>query len=108
MNSMLLNVILRTIPKVDANEYEDAKIVVKPRNEWRNDIISYILLFIISLAAFILTDKLPIPYVGTFLFMGGFVGIFGGLLMALRAFLIYKYYFQLFREEDIKKLDKQD
>ena len=38
MNSMLLNVILRTIPRVNANEYEDSKLVVKPRNEWRNDI----------------------------------------------------------------------
>lgn len=108
MNSMFLNVILRTIPRVNANEYEDAKLVVKPRNEWRNDIASYIILFIVSLIAFIMTDKLPIPYLGTFLFMGGFVGIFWGALMALRAVLVYKYYFQLFKEEDIKKLDVQE
>ncbi len=61
MNSMFLNVILRTIPRVNANEYEDAKLV----------------------------------------------GIFWGALMALRAILVYKYYFQLFKEEDIKKLDVQ-
>ena len=34
---MLLNVILRTIPRINANEYEDSKLVIKPRNEWRND-----------------------------------------------------------------------
>lgn len=108
MNSMLLNVILRTIPRVNANEYEDSKLVIKPRNEWKNDIVSYIILFFVSLAAFILTDKLSIPYVGTFLFMGGFVGIFWGFLMALRAIAVYKYYFELFREEDIKKLDVKE
>ena len=49
MTSMLLNVIIRTIPKVDANEFEDSRIIVKPRSEWKNDIVSYILLFVISI-----------------------------------------------------------
>ena len=108
MTSMLLNVIIRTIPKVDANEFEDSRIIIKPRSEWKNDIVSYILLFVISIALFILTDKLPIQYVGTFFFIGGIVGMLAGAFFALRAILVYKYYFEIFREEDIRKLDKQE
>ena len=33
MNILVLNVIIRTIPKVDANEWEDSKLVVRPRSD---------------------------------------------------------------------------
>lgn len=104
MNAMLLNVILRTIPKVDANEFEDSRLIVKPRKAWKDDIINDILIMLFSIAAFVCTDKLPIPYIGTFLFIGGFVGFFYGLLFCIRASLIYKYYYQIFKEDDINKL----
>ena len=33
MNILVLNVIIRTIPKVDANEWEDSKLAVRPRSD---------------------------------------------------------------------------
>ena len=107
MNAMLLNVIIRTIPKVDANEWEENRLVIKPRNKYIKEAINDILIAILSIIAFICTDKLKIPYIGTFLFMGGFFGTFWGTLSSLRAFLIYKVYYQIFNEEDIKKLDPE-
>lgn len=105
MNILLLNVIIRTIPKIDANKFEDSRLIVKPRKEWLEEFINNILIFLFSIIAVILTDKLPIPYIGTFFFMGGFYGIFHAILFGIRAFLIYKAYYQIFKEDDIKKLD---
>lgn len=106
MNILLLNVIVRTIPKIDANNFEDSRLIVKPRKKWLEDFVNDILIFVSSLIAVVLTDKLPIPYIGTFFFIGGFYGIFHGLIFGIRAFLIYKAYYQIFNEDDIKKLEE--
>jgi hypothetical protein len=108
MNILVLNVIIRTIPKVDANEWEDSKLVVRPRSEWKKEAINDFLIFLVSIIAFFMTDKLPIPYVGTFLFIGGFLGTFYGLILGTRAFLIYKAYYQIFKEDEIRKLEPSD
>ena len=104
MNTILLNVIIRTIPKINANDYEEARLIVKPRNTWLYDSINKLLLFIFSVLAIVLTDKIRIPYIGTFLFIGGFYGVFYGMIFGIRDFLVYKAYYQIFKEEDIKKL----
>lgn len=83
MNILLLNVIVRTIPKIDANNFEDSRLIVKPRKKWLEDFVNDILIFVSSLIAVVLTDKLPIPYIGTFFFIGGFYGIFHGLIFCI-------------------------
>lgn len=105
MNALLLSIIIKTIPKVDANNYEDSKLIVKQRKEWKTDIINDIFILIVSLISFISTDKVKIPYIGTFLFIGGFLGSFYGVIFSIRAYLVYKYYYDIFKEEDIKKLE---
>lgn len=106
MNSMLLNIIIQTIPKVNANQYEDGQLLVKPRKSWQSDYITGFLLCILCIIAIILTDKLPIPYVGGLLFIGGFFGLIYSLFFALRALMVYKYYYDIYKEEDLKKLEE--
>lgn len=106
MNSMLLNVIIQTIPKVDANKYEDGQIIVKSRRKWKNDFFTGLFLFVVCIAAVVLTDKLPIPYVGGLLFIGGVFGMIYSSLFTLRALLVYKYYYDIYTEEDLKKLEE--
>ncbi len=78
MNSMLLNIIIQTIPKVNAN---------------------------LCIAAVILTDKVPVPYLGSIFFIGGFFGLIYAALWGLRGYMVYKYYYDIYKEEDLKKLD---
>ena len=106
MNILLLNIIIKTIPKTDANDFEDSHLIVKPRKAWLEDVIKNFLIFLVSIIAFIMFDKLSIPYIGTFFFIGGYYGIFHGLIFGFRALLIYKAYYQIFKEDDIKKIDK--
>ena len=106
MNSMLLNIIIQTMPKVDANRYEEGRLIVKPRRKWKNDAISGFSLCIICIVAIILTDKLPVPYVGGVLFIGGFFGLLYSLLFGFRALMVYKYYYDIYNEEDLKKLEE--
>ena len=44
MNSMLLNIIIQTMPKVDANRYEEGRLIVKSRKKWQSDYITGFLL----------------------------------------------------------------
>ena len=60
--------VLKTMPRTDANDFEDSKIILKPRKEWKNDIFKYLSLFLISILSVWLTDKLPVPYAGTLFF----------------------------------------
>lgn len=86
-------------------DIEDARrYIVKPKKDWKIDIISYSILFVISLLAFILTDKFSIPYLGTFLFFFGFLGMITGGFFTFRAIMVYRHYEDLFKEEDVKKL----
>ena len=106
MNSMLLNIIIQTMPKVDANRYEDGKIIVKSRSKWKSDIINGLVLILICIAAVILTDKIPLPYIGSLFFIGGIFGMLYSFLFTLRALLVYKYYYDIYTEEDLKKLEE--
>ena len=106
MNSMLLNIIIQTMPKVDANRYEDGKIIVKARSKWKSDIINGLVLILICIAAVILTDKIPLPYIGSLFFIGGIFGMLYSFLFTLRALLVYKYYYDIYSEEDLKKLEE--
>ena len=106
MNSMLLNIIIQTIPKVNANRYEDGQLVVKPRRQWKSDAISGLIICILCIAAVILTDKVPVPYLGSIFFIGGFFGLIYAALWGLRGYMVYKYYYDIYKEEDLKKLDE--
>ena len=106
MNSMLLNIIIQTMPKVDANRYEEGRIIVKPRSKWKSDAITGFSLCLLCIVAIILTDKLPVPYLGGVLFIGGFFGLVYALLFGFRALMVYKYYYDIYKEEDLKKLEE--
>lgn len=104
MNSFLMVLILKTMPRIDANKYEDGKIPVKPRDDWRNDIFNWIIGFAASLVSFIVLKF--IPYVGVLFFMGGFIGMIMTLMYLLRAIVVYRHYDDLFTKENIDKLIK--
>jgi len=106
MNSMLLNIIIQTIPKVDANRYEEGRLIVKPRGQWKSDAISGLIICIICIIAIIFTDKLSIPYVGSLLFIGGSFGFLYAAMWGFRGYLVYKYYYDIYKEEDLKKLEE--
>ncbi len=108
MTSMLLNVIIQTIPKVNANNYEDGQIIVKSRRKWRSDFITGFSIVAACIIAVIFTDKLPVPYVGSLFFIGGIFGMLYSFLYAFRALMVYKYYYDIYTEEDLKKLEDKD
>lgn len=108
MNSMLLNIIIQTIPKVDANKYEEGQIIVKPRRKWKSDFINGLVIFLLCFVAVILTDKLPLPYVGSIFFICGTFGMLYSFLYGFRAFMVYKYYYDIYKEDDLKKLEDRD
>lgn len=105
MTSFLLNIIIQTIPKVPANEYQDAKFVVKSRNAWKQDIFEFIMIFITSLICLFTFDKLPIPYVGNILVLYGVFGSISGVIFSFRAYMVYKHYYDIYEEEIIKKIE---
>lgn len=104
MNSMLLNIIIQTIPKTPANEYEESKLIIKSRKAWKKDRKNYSVLAISAAIAFVLTDKLSIPFIGNLLFTFGVCGFLAGIFFGFRAHVIYKHYFDIYKEEDIKKI----
>ena len=106
MNSMLLNIIIQTIPKTDANNFEDSRLIVKPRQKWKEDGFKGLIILLLCLAAIILTDKVPVPYLGSIFFIGGFFGLLYTLMFTIRGFIVYKYYYDIYKEEDLKKLDE--
>lgn len=106
MNSMFLNLIIQTMPKTPANEYQDSKIIVKSRKAWKKDITKYFFIVVTSAISFFLTDKIPIPYIGNFFFLYGICGFLSGVFFCLRAFLVYKHYYDIYKEEDIKKINE--
>ena len=106
MNTMFLKVIIQTMPKTPANEYRDAQFIVKSREAWKKDRTKYITLLICSVAAFFLTDKFKIPYIGNLFFFFGIFGFLAGLFFSFRAIMVYKYYYDIYKEEDIKKLEQ--
>ena len=108
MNSMLLNIIIQTMPKVDANRYEDGQLIVKPRHKWKSDAISGLLICLLCIVAIFLTDKLSIPYVGSILFIGGVFGFLYSAMWGFRGYMVYKYYYDIYKEEDLKKLEDKE
>ena len=107
MNPVLLNIIIKTIPKTEANQYEESRLIIKSRSKYKKEAINDLLICIFSIIAFICTDKIKIPYIGTFLFLGGFFGSIWGALSSIRAYFIYKAYYQIFSEDEIKKLEPE-
>jgi len=105
MNSMLLNIIIQTMPKVDANRYEEGQLIVKPRRKWKSDAISGLIICIFCIVAIILTDKLPVPYLGSIFFIGGVFGLIYAAMWGFRGYMVYKYYYDIYKEEDLKKLE---
>lgn len=106
MHGLLLTVIVRTIPKVPANEYQDSKLVIKSRNAWKKEIQKNLIIMISAIISLLIFDKLPIPYIGIFLMFYGFFGILEGFFMMLRAYVVYKHYYEIYRDEDIKKIEE--
>lgn len=106
MSSYLLNIIIQTIPKVPANEYQEAKLIVKPRNAWKNDIFKFFVILITALISLFIFDKIPIPYLGNVFVLYGVFGSISGIIFGLRAFIIFKHYFDIFEEDTLKKLEQ--
>lgn len=105
MSGLLLTIIVQTIPKIPANEYHKAILIVKSRNAWKKDILKYLLVFITALFSLFIFDKIPIPYIGTAFIFYGFFGFLGGIAGAFRAFYVYKHYFDIYEEDVIKKIE---
>lgn len=105
MNGLLLTIIVRTIPKIPANEYCKENFIVKSRNAWKKDIYKYLVIFITAIISLFIFDKLPIPYIGTAFIFYGFFGTVGGFFMCLRAYMIYKHYDDIYEEEVVKKIE---
>ena len=97
MNSMLLNIIIQTMPKVDANRYEEGQLIVKPRRKWKSDAISGLIICIFCIVAIILTDKLPVPYLGSIFFIGGVFGLIYAAMWGFRGYMVYKYYYDIYK-----------
>lgn len=104
MNSFLMVMILKTMPRIDANEYEDGRIPVKPRDDWRNDIFNWLIAFVASTVSFFVLTH--VPYIETLFFIAGFLGMVLSLMYSFRAILVYRYYDDLFTKENIDKLIK--
>lgn len=102
MNTAMLVLFLKSIPKTDRNNFEESQIVLKPKNEWKTDIFIFAATLIGSVLAFFFLTE--VPYAGTFFFIGGFLGTILSLFYFLRAITIYKNYENLFEDENIKKL----
>lgn len=92
------------MPRIDAKDYDEGKIIIKPRDDWRNDIFNWIIGFAASLVSFIVLKY--IPYVGVLFFMGGFLGMVMSAMYLFRAIVVYRHYDDLFTEENINKLVK--
>ena len=103
MNSWMLVLILKTLPKTDAKEFEETKIILKPRKEWKNDILRFSLLFVLSLLCFGLLSH--IPYIAPFFFIGGFLGMIMSSMYFARAIFVWKNYDEIFSKDEIMKLD---
>ena len=106
MHPVLLYITLKTIPKIDAKDYEEAKVILKPRKTWGWEAVSYFTGLIASVLCFILLSTTP--YVGQFFFLIGFLGSLYSILYGIRALLVYINYDDLFTEENIKKLIDKD
>jgi len=102
MNAFMLNLFLKSIPKANANEFEESRIVLKPKEEWKTDIVIFAITFVGSILAFFFLTT--VPYVGTFFFIGGFLGTVLSLFYELRAITIFRNYENLFTDENINKL----
>src|SRR5574344_504761 len=104
MNILLYNIIMKTMPHVDSETYNSDKFIIKKRELWKQDIFKYVLIFAVSFVSFFFLVN--VYYLGTFFFIGGFVGMMTSILFVLRAIIIYKNYYDLFKKEDIDKIEE--
>ena len=102
MNAWMFSVILKTLPKIDANKFEETKVILKPRKEWEMDIWKYSATFIVFLLCFLLLSR--VPYAAPFFFLAGFLGMIFSFLLISRAVIVYKNYDDLFSKDEVAKL----
>lgn len=105
LNPMMMNVIMRTIPKTSRNEFEDNIIKLKPKSEYRNDVFSNVIGFLFSALCFFVFTV--VPYIGFFCFVGGALGMIYSFFAFIRNLLIYKNYEDIFTEADRRKLGEK-
>lgn len=105
LNPMMMNVIMRTIPKTSRNEFEDNIIKLKPKSEYRNDVFSNVIGFLFSALCFCVFTV--VPYIGLFCFVGGALGMIYSFFAFIRNLLIYKNYEDIFTEADRRKLGEK-
>lgn len=102
MHPYFIYLLLRTLPPGEQKKLEEKSLNIKPRHKWKQDALNYLLVFIISIACFIMLST--VPYIGPFFFFAGIIGSLYSIPLCIRAILIYKYFDDLFTEENIKKL----
>lgn len=105
MHSYLIAMVLKTMPHIDINQYEDNKIVFKPRNQWKEDCVKFVLLFLVFSAIFFLLSE--IRYIGPLFFLIGFLGMIMSIGYSLRAFFVYKNYDEIFSKQNIEKMNSE-
>ena len=102
MHPYFIYLLLRTLPHSEQKKLEEKSINIKPRKQWRQEALNYLLVFIISIVCFIMLST--VPYAGPLFFLIGIIGAIYSIPLGIRAILIYKYFDDIFTEENIKKL----
>lgn len=102
MHPYFIYLLLRTLPHTEEKVLEEKKIEIKPRSEWLNIAINEFLGSFISLLIFLLLSR--VPYIGPLFFIFGLMGFLYLIVFGIRNVLIYKFYEDLFTEENVKKL----
>ena len=102
MNAFAFVRMLKSMPHVDANDFEVNKYAIKSRDGYKNEIFNAAISFALSILS--VTVLSLIPFAGPFFFLGG---LLGGTITAMwlyNAIYAYRHYYDLFTEEDIKKI----
>ena len=106
MNIYAYYKMLKSTPKVDANNFEGNKYVLKSRATYKNDIFNSVIALVASLVVIFVLSL--IPYVGPVFALIGFFGLLFSIIALVRSSYAYKHYYDLFTEEEIKKISKED
>lgn len=102
MSSAFIYYLLTTVYKTKELKLDETNLEIKPRSVWKQKAFNNLLICFVSIAVFIFLSK--VPYAGPVFFLAGLIGALYSITFLVRALLIYKYYDDVFSEENIKKL----
>ena len=107
MNTFAFVKMLKSMPRVDANQFEETNFIVKTRNEYKNEIFNSCIGIILSIVVFFVLSRVPV--IGPFFFIAGFTGFLISIQWLYSSIYVYRHYYDLFSEDVIKKLiDKEN